>query len=237
MSVILFVEDEIDLGNVIKQYLELNNLTIEWKTNGEDAKNYIDAHANDIDLALIDISLPELNGFELAKHINSINSEMPYLFLTARKEKIDKITGLKLGAVDYITKPFDIDELIVRIENILRRSHKLHVETTAVQESSNFSLKDVNFIKDQLLLKINGKEITLTLREAELLEFLFKHKNKILKREVILTELWGKNDYFLGRSLDVFISRLRKYFTACESVQISNVYGIGYIFKTNEETT
>ncbi|PZP52364.1 MAG: DNA-binding response regulator [Pseudopedobacter saltans] len=236
MSVILFVEDEIDLGNVIKQYLELNNLTIEWKTNGEEAKNYIDKHVSDIDLAIIDISLPELNGFELAKHINTITTEMPYIFLTARKEKVDKITGLKLGAVDYITKPFDIDELIVRIENILRRNHKSQPESKTVSTPSNFTLNNVSFVKEQLLLKINGKEITLTLREAELLEFLFKHKNKILKREVILTELWGKNDYFLGRSLDVFISRLRKYFTACESVQISNVYGIGYIFKTSEES-
>lgn len=234
MSLILFVEDEIDLGNVIKQYLELNNFQIEWKTDGQSAKNYIEKNISDIDLAIIDISLPELNGFELAKYINKINEELPYLFLTARKEKIDRIAGLRLGAVDYITKPFDIDELIVRIENILKRVHK-HQQETTPQAIAGFSLQNVTFVKDQLLLKINGKETTLTLREAELLEFLFVNRNKILKRDVILTELWGKNDYFLGRSLDVFISRLRKYFTACECVDISNVYGIGYIFKTHEE--
>ncbi|MFT4204834.1 MAG: response regulator transcription factor [Chitinophagaceae bacterium] len=233
MGTILFVEDEIDLGNVIKQYLEMNHFQIEWKTDGQAAKNYIDSNVNEIDLAIIDISLPELNGFELAQYINGI-SAMPYLFLTARKEKTDRITGLKLGAVDYITKPFDIDELIVRIENILKRSNK-HYPTASQDETPvEYSFKEVSFIKDQLFLKIGKEETTLTLREAELLEFLFKNKNKILKREIILTELWGKNDYFLGRSLDVFISRLRKYFVSSESIQISNVYGIGYIFKTIE---
>lgn len=234
MGVILFIEDEIDLGNVIKQYLELNNFQIEWKTNGQEAKDYIHQHLNDIDLAIIDVSLPELNGFELAQYINGI-SEMPYLFLTARKEKTDKITGLKLGAVDYITKPFDIDELIVRIENILKRNNRVHAsETKENFSNTELTWKDGRFVKDQLLLKIGTEEHTLTLREAELLEFLFKNKNKLLKREVILTELWGKNDYFLGRSLDVFISRLRKFFAASENIQIANVYGIGYIFKTND---
>ncbi|WP_447640120.1 MULTISPECIES: response regulator transcription factor [Chitinophagaceae] len=234
MGVILFIEDEIDLGNVIKQYLELNGFDIVWKTNGLEAKDYIDQYINDIDLAIIDVSLPEINGFELANYINGI-SEMPYLFLTARKEKADKITGLKIGAVDYITKPFDIDELIVRIENILKRNNKVHIGVHNEHPPYEYTWKEVSLIKDQLLLKIDREEITLTLREAELLEFLFKNKNKILKREVILTELWGKNDYFLGRSLDVFISRLRKHFAASQSIQISNVYGIGYIFKTTEE--
>lgn len=234
MSVILFVEDEIDLGSVIKQYLELNGMAIEWKTNGRDAKDYIDAHSQDIDLAIIDISLPELNGFELAQYINTVNSDLPYIFLTARKEKNDKITGLNLGAVDYITKPFDIDELIIRIKNILKRNHKLQYETIETIKSDIYTAKNVQFIKDKLLLQINNEEHTLTYREAELLEFLFRYKNKILKREVILTELWGKNDYFLGRSLDVFISRLRKFFMNCDSVEIANVYGIGYIFKTEE---
>lgn len=233
MGVILFVEDEIDLGNVIKQYLELNNFNIEWKTDGQSAKNYIDTNASDIDLAIIDVSLPGLNGFELAGYMNE-KCDIPYLFLTARKEKADKITGLKLGAVDYITKPFDIDELIVRIENILKRNNRIHQLTHPENAQLQYINKEVTFTKDQLLLKINTEEITLTLREAELLEFLFKNKNKILKREVILTELWGKNDYFLGRSLDVFISRLRKYFASSESIQISNIYGIGYIFKTTE---
>lgn len=235
MARILFVEDEIDLGNVIKQYLELNNFQIEWKINGNEAKSYIDTSIDEIDLAIIDVSIPEMNGFELAQYINSVNSELPYLFLTARKEKADKITGLKLGAVDYITKPFDIDELIVRIENILRRNSRFHHDTPTQEQQVEYTWKDISFVKEQLLLTIGRKEITLTLREAELLEFLFKNKNKILKREVILTELWGKNDYFLGRSLDVFISRLRKYFAESESIQISNIYGIGYIFKASED--
>lgn len=236
MNRLLFVEDELDLGNVIKQYLEINNFSVEWSTNGQSAFEYFTDNQQDIDLVIIDVSIPEMDGFELAEHINNI-SDKPFIFLTARKEKNDKIKGLKIGADDYITKPFDIDELILRLKNILKRNasneKSKHIANEEKhQDNSIIAIGDISFNKTLLHLNVKGKDITLTLREAELLEYLFSHQNTILKREDILVDLWGKNDYFLGRSLDVFISRLRKYFGKDSSIQINNVYGIGFIFKT-----
>ncbi|QES87136.1 response regulator transcription factor [Rhizosphaericola mali] len=236
MNRLLFVEDEIDLGSVIKQYLEINDFSVEWSTNGKSAFEYFTNNQSEIDLVIIDVSIPEMDGFELAEHINNI-SDKPFIFLTARKEKNDKIKGLKIGADDYITKPFDIDELVLRLKNILKRNN--HVEKNVMENNPALNINnaaiiigDTEFNKTLLHLNVKGKDITLTLREAELLEYLFAHQNIILKREDILVDLWGKNDYFLGRSLDVFISRLRKYFGKDASIQINNVYGIGFIFKT-----
>jgi len=184
-------------------------------------------------LLLIDIQLPDYDGFELAEKINKSNNRQPFLFLTARNEKKDRIHGLKIGADDYIHKPFDIDELVLRIKNIIRRNTSplpLQEDRTP-SEGTGLSMGDLLFQKDLLkLLLPNKKSIDLTLREAELLEFFHLHKNRILKREEILLQLWGENDYFLGRSLDVFISRLRKALKHSSMVSIDNVYGVGFIF-------
>ncbi len=223
---ILLVEDEKDLGNVVKQYLEIMDFSVAWMHNGKSALEYFKVNKHSIDILLIDVSMPEMDGFDLANHIVKINKEMPFLFLTARNEKSDRLRGLKIGADDYIIKPFDIDELVLRIKNIMRRNSKAEIPDRAIIKRG-----DVRFLKDSLQLFIKDqKEISLTPRESELLDYLFKNENLILKREEILNQLWGEDDYFLGRSLDVFISRLRKHLSKSDHISINNVYGVGFVF-------
>ncbi|GEP94964.1 response regulator transcription factor [Chitinophaga cymbidii] len=225
---ILLVEDEADLGNVIRQYLEISDFDVTWFQHSTQALEHVRVHLDKYHIVLLDVSMPDMDGFTLAQHIVQIRPDMPFLFLTARNERSDKLYGLKIGADDYITKPFDIDELVLRIRNIIKRNF------TAVEPSSprNYIERgDVRFYKDSLRLTIGGNESMLTPREAELLEFLFRHENKVLRREEILVQLWGDNDYFLGRSLDVFVSRLRKHLGKSGVVSIENVYGVGFIFK------
>ncbi|HEX7845977.1 MAG TPA: response regulator transcription factor [Chitinophagaceae bacterium] len=226
---ILLVEDEIDLGNVVKQYLEVMDFDVDWCTNGKEAFKKFRSSPSLYNILLIDVCLPEMDGFNLASNILKINDNISFLFLTARAEKKDKIFGLKIGADDYITKPFEIDEVVLRIKNILKRNHgnPSHNQSkiTVIQ------VGNISFSKELLKLTIdNNKEILLTTRECELLNYLFQHPNRILKREEILTQLWGENDYFLGRSLDVFISRLRKYIGHNEYISITNIYGVGFVF-------
>lgn len=231
---ILFVEDQEDFGNVVKQYLEISEFEVTWCTNGLKAFKTFTSDANKFDLLIIDIQLPGMNGFELAENITKENDDIPFLFLTARNGKKDRLHGLKIGADDYITKPFDIDELILRIKNIIKRNNH---HSVADSDSSVVAIKmgDIMLQKDLLKFSINGEPATsLTLREAELLEYLCKNQNRVLKREEILVQLWHENDYFLGRSLDVFISRLRKLLHDSKSVTIDNVYGIGFIFNVKK---
>lgn len=225
---ILFIEDEIDLGHVVKKYLEIMDFDIDWCTDGIQALKLFRENHLKYSILLLDVSLPGMDGFELARNILRINQNTPFLFLTARNEKQDKLLGLEIGADDYITKPFDIDELILRIKNIIKRNQ--HDPHTLTQVSATIEKNDVIFCKDSLQLTIANEETMLTPREAELLEYLFNNANRILKREEILTQLWGKNDYFLGRSMDVFISRMRKHLSKSKSISINNVYGVGFIF-------
>ncbi len=224
---IMLVEDEVDLGNVVKQYLEIMEFTVDWARDGKAALAKFQAAQGKYDILLIDVSMPEMDGFELAIKVININPQVPFLFLTARNERSDRLHGLKLGADDYITKPFDIDELVLRIKNIIKRN----TNSQEVVSRHMIERGDVKFQKDSLKLIIGSyPAIILTPRESELLEFLFHNENRILKREEILTRLWGENDYFLGRSLDVFISRLRKHLNRSNYISITNVYGVGFVF-------
>ena len=236
---ILLVEDEIDLGNVVKQYLEVMDFDVDWSANGREALVLFRANATIYDILLIDVRLPEMDGFEFAQQVLKINPNVSFLFLTARNEKQDKLYGLKIGADDYITKPFEIDEVVLRIKNILKR--QLANTPPPSPPETVISAGNIRFYKAQLKLVLdNQKEILLTVRESELLDYLFHHPNCVLKREQILSQLWGENDYFLGRSLDVFISRLRKYLGNNDQINITNVYGVGFKFKINypvEKTT
>lgn len=230
-SKILFVEDEIDLGNVVKQYLQLMNFEVDLKTTAEEALDTFKRASGHYDLLITDIQLPGMDGFQLAETIKKANDTIPFLFLTARNEKRDRIAGLKLGADDYINKPFDVDELVLRVTNIIRRNSKMPPETEELN-TSTIKIGDVVFRKDVFKISVGegGKSIPLTVREANLLEYMYQHKNAVIKREDILIQLWGENDYFLGRSLDVFVSRLRKLLADSKKVKIENVYGVGFIF-------
>jgi DNA-binding response OmpR family regulator len=221
---VLFIEDQEDLGNVIKQFLQIMKFEVNWCTNARQAISIFKQDPHYFDILVIDVELPGMDGFQLAEEIVGINDLIPFLFLTARNDKKDRIHGLNIGADDYISKPFDIDELVLRIRNILRRNHpSSHISSECI------SIGDLKLHRDLLKLYVNDKQLGLTLREAELLEYLCNQPNKVLKREDILTQLWGENDYFLGRSLDVFISRLRKLLSNSNSVSIENVYGIGFV--------
>jgi DNA-binding response OmpR family regulator len=228
---ILLVEDEIDLGNVVRQYLEISDFEVEWVTNGRLAFEKLRLAKQDYQIALIDVAMPEMDGFQLADKIVQLGLRLPFLFLTARNERSDRLHGLKLGADDYISKPFDVDELVLRIRNIIKRN----TGPQPAPVSPVIRREDVVFSKDALKLMITGKkDILLTPREAELLDYLFRNENRILKREEILSQLWGENDYFLGRSLDVFISRLRKHLSASAFISIDNVYGVGFVFNVRQ---
>jgi len=236
------VEDEADLGGVVRQYLEFKGFDVDWCVDGGEALDKIKVEGRRYDALLIDVSLNGMDGFELAEQIALTGSDAPFLFLTARNERQDRLRGLDLGADDYVTKPFDIDELVLRIRNIIRRRRPAAPPAPqAVPQAAlpgapqaapgNFvQLHDVGIDRDLNNLVIKGEVTVLTTREAELLLFLFRNPNRILKREEILLELWGHSDFFLGRSLDVFVSRLRKYLGKSEKVSIKNVYGIGFIF-------
>ncbi len=232
---ILLVEDELDLGNVVKQYLELKGFEVTWVQRGKPAVELLVSKVH-YDLVILDIQLPDMNGFEIAEQIKMINKDIFFLFLTSRNEKKDRIYGLDIGAEDYITKPFDIDELILRIKVILRRSGLFNdAETHTVPHNVLYQTSDVSFDTSLMQLVVgNQKPIVLTQREVDLLEYFFTHKNKVLKRDEILTAVWGENDYFMGRSLDVFISRLRKILSQSSTIRIENIYGVGFIFKLED---
>jgi len=215
---ILLVEDDPDLGMVLKQYLEFSDFEVNWIPNPEIIlKNK--PIIKDYQLAILDVMLPFMDGFELSKEIRK-TSEIPFLFLTAKGQSIDKILGLKLGADDYITKPCEPEELILRIKNILKRQQNTKQEIIKI---GNYS-----FIPSQFQLIFDNEKIQLTEKESELLLLLSRNNQKIINRKEILENLWGENDYFLGRSLDVFMTRLRKYLQKDDKIKLESVRGIGF---------
>lgn len=217
---ILYVEDDETLSFVTSDNLTLHGYEVIHCLDGEDAIEKF--KGNSFDLCLLDVMLPKKDGFTLATEIRKKNPEIPIIFLTAKSMKEDKIAGLKLGADDYITKPFSIEELILKIEVFLRRKF---VNT---QQTNKYTLGKLAFDYRNLTI-INGEvEKTLTQREADLLKLLIENKNNVIKREEILERVWGQNDYFLGRSMDVFISRLRKYLSDDENIKIDNIHGVGF---------
>lgn len=228
---IVIIEDEIDLGNVISEYLKLRGFSVLWFKTASEALVYYSANRLDNKLVIIDIQLPDMNGFDLASEMVKINASQPFFFLTAHNEKQDRLRGLKIGAIDYISKPFEIEELVLRIGNIINKFSG--VPTVQSSSSSGFiNIGDIRYQKDQLFLQMpDSKEVSLTVRESEVLDRLAGNINQVVKKKDILLALWGNDDYFNGKSLEVFISRLRRLFKASEHVSIENVYGLGYILK------
>ncbi len=220
---ILLAEDDADLRGILSQYLELNGFSVLQAENGRVGLNtFREEH---VDFCILDIMMPVMDGWELARQIRKANPDMPVVFLTARNQKEDRIKGLKLGVDDYITKPFEVKELILRIQNILRRSGHVGARPVAV---GNFE-----FRFDELTLSGFEQQHQMTLKEAEFLKYLIENRNQVMKREQILEDLWGENDYFLGRSMDVFVTRLRKYLRPDTSVSLDTIRGVGFILRVN----
>lgn len=217
---ILYVEDDETLAFLTADNLE-QHFQVVHCNNGAKAFDLFCKEA--FDLCVLDIMLPDMDGFEIATAIRKRNEEIPIIFLSAKTMKDDRIKGLKLGADDYLVKPYSIEELILKIEIFLNRSQK--VQDRSVKK---YTIGSFEFEFDNYLLKKENKEITLTEREAALLKLFLDNVNAVLKREKILTSLWGNDDYFSGRSLDVFISRLRKILKEEASVKIENIPRIGF---------
>lgn len=217
---ILYVEDDESLGFLTADSLE-NQYDITHFINGKEG---FDAFcSNEYDLCILDVMLPDMDGFEIATAIRKRNLEIPIIFLSAKTMKEDRIKGLKLGADDYLVKPYSMEELTLKIEVFLNRSQKTISKTTTTYLIGPFEFDPTNYCVSK------GKEVTnLTEREAALLKFFLENKNTVLKREKILMELWGTDDYFVGRSLDVFISRLRKIFKEEPNIRIENIPRVGF---------
>lgn len=226
---ILLAEDDQDFGSILKQYLEMNEYKVTWTKNGKEALTSF-KNSNAFDICVLDVMMPKMDGFSLAEEIIKINPEIPFIFLTARKMKEDKIKGLKLGADDYIVKPFEADELVLRLKNIIKRSN-FSSKNKAIETNSTLRIGKYIFDTHRLELKINDQKQQLTEKEGELILFLFQHKNTLLKRDDILINVWKNDDFFSGRSMDVFISRLRKYFNEDSNITIESIRGIGLEFK------
>lgn len=223
MSKLLLVEDERDFRNLLTSFLQMQGFEVIGAEDGEQGLQKF--KSDKPDLCILDVMLPKKDGFTLAQEIKKDNPNMWIVFLTARNLKEDRLKGLSL-ADDYICKPFEIEELVQRIQNLLNRKKK-----TTPNELNQFEVGSFSFNFTTLKLEGKGESHTLTLREAELLKYLIEHQNQTVKREDVLSDLWGDNDYFLGRSMDVFISRLRKYFQEDSAIKLETVRKVGYILK------
>lgn len=221
MTKILLVEDDDSLGFVVKDNLEQEGYQIELQTTGKAGQRAF--QQNQYDICIFDVMLPEMDGFTLAEFIRGTGSDVPIIFLTAKSLKEDRIKGLKLGADDYLTKPFSIEELVLRIEAILKRTGKKTAQPANLLPIGNYIFDTKNL---KLIYQEEVQE--LTHREADLLAFLVNHKNETQSRDKILITLWGDDDYFKGRSLDVFITRLRKYLNKDTTIKLNNVHGVGF---------
>ncbi|WP_372651089.1 response regulator transcription factor [Draconibacterium sp.] len=227
---ILLVEDDEALRFIVKDNLMEHGYDVEVATDGEIALELFGQ--NSFDLIVLDVMLPKIDGFQVAETIRKTNDQVPIIFLTARSMTEDKITGLTIGGDDYIPKPFSMEELLLKIKIFLKRSQSQPIDT---ESSSVLKIGKFDFHFDDLSLTSSGDTRNLTLKEAELIRFFAKNANKVLSRNEILENVWGSDDYFLGRSLDVFISRLRKYFKADPSVKIINLHGIGFRFSVKKD--
>ena len=227
---LFYVEDDESLGFVTRDNLELQGYQITHCNDGQKAMELV--KNQDFDLCILDVMLPKVDGFTIAREIRQRDQDVPIIFLTAKSLKEDKLHGLKLGADDYLTKPFSIEELILKIEIFLRRSK---ISSPKVVMPVVFQLGNYTFDHPNLILGINGEERKLTQKEADLLKYLSENKGNVIKRSDILEKIWGEDDYFMGRSLDVFISRLRKYLKGDDAVKIENVHGVGFRFLVPKE--
>jgi DNA-binding response OmpR family regulator len=220
---ILYAEDEDALGLIVKDSLESRKFEVDYFKDGKSALESF--YKNKYHILVLDVMMPELDGFSLAKEVRKTDKSIPIIFLTAKSQTSDVIEGFELGGNDYLKKPFSIEELIVRIKSLTSRSFK---EITKEETLSDISIGQYQFNYTQQSLSINSNIKKLTHRETELLKRLHENKNDVLDRKAVLLELWGDDSFFNARSMDVFITKLRRYFKDDPSIQIINVRAVGY---------
>jgi DNA-binding response OmpR family regulator len=224
---VLIAEDDLQLGFLIKENLEEEGFEVVNCPDGETAWEFFQKKQPDI--CLLDVNMPNRDGFSLAKKIRQRNDVVPIIFLTAKSMEEDKVKGFETGADDYITKPFSMKELLLRMNVFLRRNKML-----LPQKQQEIKIGKTIFWPDEMKLQSGNDAFSLTQRESELLQFFCAHPNQALKREDILTHVWGKNDYFLGRSMDVFVTKLRKHLKNEPSVNIETVHNVGFRFNISD---
>jgi DNA-binding response OmpR family regulator len=220
---ILLAEDDTNLGFVIKDNLEVGDYEVELYPDGEMALAAF--QRKEFDLCILDVMMPKKDGFSVAQAIQKLKPEVPFIFLTAKSMKEDQVKGLKLGADDYITKPFSIEVLILKVEAILKRTQK---KGDLPSNKEIFNIGKYTFDFKNQTLQLNQQSQAMTQREAELLRLLCLNKNNVVQRDTILNLIWGDDSYFTGRSLDVFISRLRKYLKDDSNIELSNIHSVGF---------
>lgn len=220
---ILLVEDDYNLGFVIQDQLKSQGYTVHFASDGvEGLKKF---NESKVHMCIFDVMMPKKDGFTLARDIRKTNQEVPILFLTAKNQTEDKIEGFKAGGDDYLTKPFSTEEFLLRVKAILKRVNLVEKE----EIPSSFDLGTITFDAENYVLNYqSGEDKKLTKKEAKILLLLVQNINKVLPRDVVLNSVWGQDDYFVGRSLDVFITKLRKYLKEDEKVAINNIHGVGF---------
>jgi DNA-binding response OmpR family regulator len=224
---ILLAEDDSDLSELMKETLEEEGYAVEVCSDGQNAINTFDNHK--FDICLLDIMMPVKDGFMVAKKIRQQTDIMPILFISTKNLEEDKIKGYETGADDYITKPFSMKELLLKLEVFLRRTKKMFYETRR-----DYNFGKIFFSYTDLKLTNPEGEFDVKQKEADLLKFLCEHPNRILKRDEILLAVWGKDDFFLGRSMDVYMTKLRKYLKADPDILIETIHGVGFRFSIPE---
>lgn len=232
MAYILLVEDETNFGIVLQDYLQMQGHKVDLTRDGEEGLKHF--HQNTYEICILDVMMPKKDGFSLAQEIRKTNEQIPIIFLTARSLKEDIVKGFRIGADDYITKPFDSQELLLRIEAILKRVKGK--EQQKVEIPDEFDILDYHFNYRLNSLERNGKAEKLSPKEADLLRMLCLHENDLLSREEALNTLWGDDNYFNARSMDVFISKLRKRFKETPEIKIINVHGKGFRFMVEKSS-
>ena len=220
---VLLAEDDRNLGTILKSYLEAKGFPATLCVNGQEA--FIEFNKNDYDFCILDVMMPVKDGFTLAKEIRNIDKKVPILFLTAKSMQADKLKGFELGADDYLTKPFDMEELLARMEAILRRSI---TEEKNSPDGDIYKLGKMEFNFVRQILSMGGEENKLTSKEAALLKLLCQNLNEVVDRSVALNKIWLDDSYFNARSMDVYITKLRKYLKQDPTVELLNVHGVGF---------
>jgi len=230
---ILLVEDDPNLSLVLQDYLEMLNYDITLCRNGKEGLQVF--QSGQFHICILDIMMPVMDGFTLAEEIKKINENIPIVFLTAKSLKEDRIRGFRLGCDDYIMKPFSTEELSLRIQAILKRC-MARSNDVAKEEEPVYQIGKYTFDHKNMILRLGNKDRVLTRKENALLKLLFENRNQLLTREIALKSVWGNDDYFIGRSMDVFIAKLRKYLQEDPSIFITNVHGTGFKLEVKDVT-